>query len=154
MLQVDEQYSGRTGGASPKNNGLNPGPALPGAVQKTGREDPRDTVSALGSLLRDHRAIDVVALDLRECNGWTDFFVIAAVSSSSHLEGLERRIKDFCHEKGLEILRRSPRPRGETEDDWRLTDLGTVVIHLMSQRARSFYELERLWSAAPVIFRA
>ncbi|MDR0401086.1 MAG: ribosome silencing factor, partial [Treponema sp.] len=102
----------------------------------------------MGSLLRDHRALDVVALDLRECNSWTDFFVIATVTSSAHLEGLERHIKDFCRDQGLEILRRSPRLRGETEDDWRLTDLGTMVIHLMSLRARNFYELERLWSAA------
>jgi ribosome-associated protein len=115
--------------------------------------DPKDSVFGLGILLRDHKAQDVVALDLRECNSWTDFFVIATAASSSHLEGLERHIKDFCRDQGLEILRRSPRPRGEAEDDWRLTDLGAVVIHLMSERARGFYELERLWSAAPVIFR-
>jgi ribosome-associated protein len=112
----------------------------------------REAVLALGSLLRDHRALDVVVLDLRECNSWTDFFVIATATSSSHLEGLERHIKDFCRDWNLEILRRSPRLRGE--DDWRVTDLGPVVIHLMSLRAREFYELERLWSAAPVVFRA
>ena len=120
----------------------------------SGGKDPRDAVFALGALLRDHKALDVVVLDLRECNSWTDFFVIAAAASSSHLEGLERHIKEFCREQGLEILRHSPRPRGETEDDWRVTDLGAVVIHLMSQRARAFYELERLWSIAPVVFRA
>jgi ribosome-associated protein len=127
---------------------------FPADKRHTGGGDPRDAVFALGSLLRDHRALDVVALDLRECNSWTDFFVIATATSSSHLEGLERHIKDFCRDRGLEILRRSPRPRGEAEDDWRVTDLGPVVIHLMSLRARDFYELERLWSAAPVVFRA
>jgi ribosome-associated protein len=152
MLRVDEHYSGGAGGTSLRGGGLAEG--APAAAEKTGREDPRDAVSALGSLLRDHRALDVAALDLRECNSWTDFFIIATASSSSHLEGLERHIKDFCQDRGLEILRRSPRPRGDGEDDWRITDLGTVVIHLMSLRARSFYELERLWSAAPVIFRA
>jgi ribosome-associated protein len=94
-----------------------------------------------------------MALDLRECNSWTDFFIIATAASSSHLEGLERHIRDFCRERGLEILRCSPRSRA-AEDDWRITDLGPVVIHLMSRRARDFYELERLWSAAPVLFRA
>jgi ribosome-associated protein len=151
MLRVDEHYSGGAGGVSPKDGGLEGGP---GAAERTDREDPRDAVFALGSLLRDHRALDVAALDLRECNSWTDFFIIATVTSSSHLEGLERHIKEFCRDRDLEILRRSPRPRGDAEDDWRLTDLGTMVIHLMSPRARSFYELERLWSAAPVIFRA
>jgi ribosome-associated protein len=119
-----------------------------------GENDPRNAVTALGSLLRDHKALDVVALDLRDCNSWTDFFIIGAATSSSHLDGLERHIKDFCQDQGLEILRRSPRFKGESEDDWRITDLGGMVVHLMSQRARAFYELERLWSAAPVVFRA
>jgi ribosome-associated protein len=115
---------------------------------------PRDTALDLGALLRDHRARDVTVMDLRECNAWTDFFVIATVSSGSHRQGLERHIKDFCRDRGLEILRQTPRSRGAPDDDWRLTDLGTLVVHLMSERARDFYELERLWSAAPVIFRA
>jgi ribosome-associated protein len=33
-------------------------------------------------------------------------------------------------------------------------DLGTIIIHLMTSKSRSFFELERLWSAAPVIFGA
>jgi ribosome-associated protein len=93
-------------------------------------------------------------MDLRECNSWTDFFVIATVTSGSHRQGLERHIKDFCRDRDLDILRQSPRLKGVPDDDWRLTDLGPVVIHLMSEGARNFYELERLWSAAPVVFRA
>jgi ribosome-associated protein len=134
-LQANEQLTGKTG--------------LPPADSNA---DPKDVALSLGALLRDHRALDVAVLNLRECNSWTSFFVIATASSISHLQGLERHVKDFCREQGLEILRRSPRSRLAAEDDWRLTDLGTVVVHLMSERARNFYELERLWSAAPRIF--
>jgi ribosome-associated protein len=112
-----------------------------------------NTALALGALLRDHKGLNVVVMDLREMNSWTDFFVIATATSGSHLQGMERHIKDFCRDQDLEILRRSPRIGGDVEDDWRLTDLGTVVVHLMSEKARVFYELERLWSAAPVIFQ-
>jgi ribosome-associated protein len=130
MLQADEQSGG--GAGSPV--------------------DPRELALSLGALLRDHRAQDVAVLDLLECNSWTSFFVIATVTSVAHLQGLERHIRDFCRERDLEILRRSPRTRRAAEDDWRLTDLGAVVVHLMSDRARNFYELERLWSAAPRLF--
>jgi ribosome-associated protein len=105
---------------------------------------------ALGELLRDARGLDVVALDLRGLNAWTDFFVIATVSSGAHRSGLERHIKDFAREKGLEILRRSSRPSGGVEDEWSLIDLGDIVIHLMTEKARLFYELERLWGASPL----
>ena len=111
----------------------------------------------LGKLLDDHRGADVVVMDMRELNFWTDFFIIATVTSSTHLSGLERHIKDFVRENELEILHRSGRPKNDAEqrsDEWRLLDLGGIVIHLMTAKARSFFELERLWSAAPLIYKA
>jgi ribosome-associated protein len=106
---------------------------------------------ALGELLRDARGGEVTVMDLRLLNGWTDFFVLATVTSGAHLSGLERHVKDFSREKGLDILRRSRKP--PADDDWCLIDLGYIVVHLMTEKTRAFYELERLWSAAPIIFR-
>ncbi|MCL2191331.1 MAG: ribosome silencing factor [Treponema sp.] len=108
-------------------------------------EDTLSETEALGDLLRDHRGADVVALDLREMGAWTDFFVIATASSDAHLDGLERHVREFCRERGMGILRRSHRPRLE-RDEWRIIDLGSIVIHLMTEKARAFYDLERLYS--------
>ena len=110
----------------------------------------------LGKLLEDHRGGKVLVMDMRNLNFWTDFFIIATVSSSTHSMGLERHIKEFMRERGLEIFHRSRKPKGEAEagaGEWQLLDLGGIVIHLMSERMRSFYELERLWSAAPLIYQ-
>ena len=111
----------------------------------------------LGDLLREHKGDNVLVLDLRKMGTWTDFFVIATATSNTHLEGMDRHIKEFCREREIEILRRSRKPpashgmlmsggtRGQ-EDEWRIIDLGSIVIHLMSRRAREFYDLERLYS--------
>jgi ribosome-associated protein len=107
-------------------------------------EDTLRETEALGDLLRNHKGDDVIVLDLREMGTWTDFFVIATASSNTHLDGLERHIREFCTEQGIGILRRSRKP-SDQEDEWRIIDLGTIVIHLMSRRARDFYELERLY---------
>jgi len=107
---------------------------------------PETEAAALGELLRDHRGADVLVLDLRDLGAWTDFFVIATSSSDTHMDGLDRHIKEFCHERGIDILRRSHKPDGE--DEWRIIDLGPIVIHLMNSKARSFYDLERLYSLA------
>ena len=117
----------------------------------------------LGKLLDDHRGGDVVVMDMRELNFWTDFFIIATVTSSTHLSGLERHIKDFVRENDLDIFNRSRRPKNKAEPresagEWSLLDIwtptGGIVVHLMTESTRSFFELERLWSAAPVIFKA
>jgi len=105
----------------------------------------------LGKLLEEHHGGDVVVMDMRSLNFWTDFFVITTVTSNTHLMGLERHIKELIREKGLEILRRSRKP--DADDEWCLIDLGNIVVHLMTARIRSFFELERLWSAAPIIYR-
>jgi ribosome-associated protein len=110
-------------------------------------------VHALGELLREHNGADVLVLDLREMTAWTDFFVIATATSNTHLDGLERHIKEFCNDQGIEILRRSRKPPMSSgtrvqEDEWRIIDLGSTVIHLMSRQSREFYDLERLYSMA------
>lgn len=120
----------------------------------------------LGKLLDDHRGGEVVVMDMRNLNFWTDFFVIATVSSSTHSGGMQKHIKEFVSERGMEILLRTRKLKtgsaqlsGEPEseelgpDEWQLLDLGGIVIHLMTAKARSFYELERLWSSAPLIFK-
>ncbi len=112
-------------------------------------EDDEVLSRKLAMTLADHKGKDVVVIDLRGFNAWTDFFVITGVTSAAHMQGLERRVKEFCLEKGAEILRKSS-GKAAIDEDWKLIDLGSVVVHLMTDKARSFYELERLWSQAPL----
>ncbi|MDR2048497.1 MAG: ribosome silencing factor [Treponema sp.] len=129
---------------------LRQGPDAPEADSR--RPDAPETVKALCALLEEHRAGDVVALDLRELHSWTDYFIIATVTSGAHRDGLLRHIKDFAGEKGL-AMRKGPGKSGRASNDgWSLVDLGTVVIHLMSSSSRSFYELEQLWSSAKTVY--
>jgi len=125
-------------------------------------EDESSFAIELGKLLESHRGMDVIVMDMRPINFWTDFFIIATVTSDTHLSGLQRHIKDFLRERGLEIFHRSRRPgsgsreqasREPVPEEWCLLDLGNIVIHLMTVRARQFFELERLWDTASVIFR-
>jgi len=114
----------------------------------------------LAKLLTDHNGLEVLVMDMRSLNFWTDFFIIATVTSNTHLFGLQRHIKDYTREKNIEILHRSKKPDKKIDPDdselsseeWYLLDLGGMVIHLMTAKIRSFFELERLWSAAPVIY--
>ncbi|MDR0321089.1 MAG: ribosome silencing factor [Treponema sp.] len=105
---------------------------------------------ALAELLREHKGQDVSVLDLRGIIDWTDFFVITTVTSKAHMDGLERHIKDYCYENEIEIFGSS---RKNADNEWRLLDLGSIIIHLMTSGVREFYELERLWKVPSAVSR-
>lgn len=105
-----------------------------------------DTALALARILADHNGADVVVLDVAEQAGWTDRFVIATATSSAHLRGLARFVDEELAKLGLARLNRSSLSE---EEEWLLIDLGYVVVHVMTERARTFYELEKLWFQAP-----
>ena len=103
----------------------------------------------IAKLMEDGKGIDVTLLDISGLNSWTDYFVIVTVTSSTHWQGLYKQIKEYIKDNDLEIHvtnRKSP-----DGDDWNLIDLGPIVVHLMSETARSFYDLEKLWHAGKTI---
>ena len=113
------------------------------------------TALALAELLVEHQAEETVVLDVSRQSGWTDYFVIATTRSHAHLRGVLRhldnalrRMGDAGRERSGHSLRRAPDDSG-----WVLVDLGSVVIHLMTDDQRRFYELERLWFRSPAVFR-
>jgi ribosome-associated protein len=108
-----------------------------------------DHAQAIAQLLDEHRAGDTVALDVREICSFADYFVITTVTSQGHLRGLMPVLDEFLHERDLVPLR--PRRRS-SEVGWVLIDLGFVVVHLMTEEMRDFYELERLWFGAKNVF--
>lgn len=114
-----------------------------------------ETALALAELLVEHQAEETVVLDVRRQSGWTDYFVIATTRSHAHLRGVLRhldtalrRMGNAGRERAGHSLRRAPDDSG-----WVLVDLGNVVIHLMTDDQRRFYELERLWFRSPAVFR-
>ena len=105
-----------------------------------------DTALALAKVLADHSGTDVVVLDVAAQAGWTDRFVIATATSSAHLRGLARFVDEELAKLGQARLNRSSL---SDEEEWLLIDLGFVVVHIMTEHARSFYELEKLWFQSP-----
>ena len=112
---------------------------------KTTEEKARE----IAKLMEDGKGKDVTLLDISGLNSWTDYFVIVTVNSSAHWQGLYKQVKEYIKENDLEIhLTSKKSPDG---DDWNLIDLGAIVIHLMSEQARQFYDLEKLWHNGKII---
>lgn len=89
-------------------------------------------------------------LDLHGVSDATDFFVIASGTSDTHVRTLaERVLEAIAHEGG-----RPHHVEGMAAGRWALLDLVDVVVHVFHPTVRAYYQLERLWSDAPVLATA
>lgn len=114
-------------------------------AEKTAKENALE----IAQILEDGKAENVRVLDVSELNSWTDYFVIATINSSAHWQGLAKQVKDYTKENDMQI--HAAHQKQSNGDDWNLIDIGPVVVHLMSEAARNFYELEKLWHAGTVL---
>ncbi len=110
--------------------------------------DNRAHAIEIGTRLSAYQGIDTTVIDLTGQSTFTDYFVIATVRSTAHLQGLVRRISEYVYEADLDVLSNLKRP---VESGWTLIDCGAIVIHLMTKEMRDFYELEKVWFEAEKI---
>lgn len=92
--------------------------------------------------LDDLKAVDTKIVDVRGLSSVMDFLVIASGNSSRHIKSLADNVVVKAKAAGCPPIG----VEGENAADWVLVDLGDVVVHVMQPAARSFYDLERLWS--------
>ncbi len=92
--------------------------------------------------LNDKKGLDVVVVDLAGRATFTDFFVIATGTSTTHVATLASEVDLFAHERKIRVRG----VEGLPECFWVLLDLGDVLVHIFLQETREFYNLEKLWS--------
>ncbi len=96
----------------------------------------------------DKKAEDIVILDVSKVLVITDHFLIC----SGNNERQVRTIADEIERRLLASEKIKPaRREGERESRWVVLDFVDFVVHVFHKEDRQYYELERLWSDAPVI---
>ncbi|MHC1771017.1 MAG: ribosome silencing factor [Flexilinea sp.] len=111
-----------------------------------------DTISIarrIVDILEEHKAEDIVLMDVSQQVFFTDYFIICSGSSSRMLQSLSdvvmEIIRDEFHLHG--------RIQGITSGGWVLLDLGDIVVHLFSPDRREYYQLEDLWKEAKILVK-
>jgi ribosome-associated protein len=100
--------------------------------------------------LEERKAEDIVLMDLREQNVFTDFFVICTGTSERQLRALSEAIEETARK---EFRMKPPRVEGHAEGGWVLVDFGTLIVHCFSEPQRKRYRLEELWHEGKVMLR-
>lgn len=95
--------------------------------------------------LEDVKGKDIVQMDVRELSDIMDTLVIATGTSSRHVKSLASNVVEDAKHQGHQPLG----VEGADTGDWVLVDFGDIVVHVMQEETRGFYDLEKLWSMEP-----
>jgi ribosome-associated protein len=96
----------------------------------------------------DKKAIDPVILDLSKIQGPALCFVICSGQSDPHLKAIAGGIEEGMREQeGIKPAARD----GGSSSQWIVLDYGDVLVHVMHESKRGFYELENLWGDVPKV---
>ncbi len=92
------------------------------------------------------KAEDIVALNVQDISFLADYFLICHGSNERQVKAIVNEIIEKEEEANISIKR----VEGKESAKWVLIDLGEVVVHVFHEAERSFYNLEKLWSDAPL----
>ena len=113
------------------------------ARKSTSRKFPAQVQRAI-TAAQDRKAADVVVLDLRPADAFTDYFLICTGRSSPQIKAISDSIQVALAEKGV----KPAHIEGYERAGWILLDYFDFIVHIFSPESRSFYALDRLWGSA------
>ena len=139
---------------------------LPKASLKGSLADKRLALQLCTSL-EEKKASRIILLDLHKINSYFSYFLIASANSVPHLNALSQEIskgftKNIKNMKNARVdlnisienqnIPNQNIPMGDSHSGWVVLDLIDIVVHLFLEEQRSFYNLERLWGDADIIY--
>ena len=101
------------------------------------------------NVLDQHKAEDIVTVDLAGKSPMADYMVVANGRSQRQVQALAdyvaRAVKETAGAAKVE---------GMTQGDWVLLDAGDVIVHLFRPEVREFYNIESMWSTSSAKVRS
>ncbi len=109
--------------------------------------DSQELARAIVQALDSKKGKEIALLNTSELTTLADYFVLCTGTSNTQLKALTDAVEDSLSRLGEE----PHHVEGHREGTWVLMDYSSVVVHIFTEEARNFYDLERLWNdAAPV----
>ncbi len=91
--------------------------------------------------LEDNKAENILSLDIEGISSFADVIMIATANSNRHAKSLADKLVESIKADNKNVLN----VEGKVESGWILVDCGGVVVNIMKEDIREFYDLEGLW---------
>ncbi len=104
----------------------------------------REAVEQAARAALDRKAADLVLLDLEPVASFTDYFLLCTGFSLRQVQAISDAVEEWLGRRGVHPAH----IEGYDVGEWVLLDYVDFVVHVFSPRARSYYDVERLWRRA------
>ncbi len=109
------------------------------------KSDLKKQVAAAIQACLDKKAEELSILEMEKGSGaFTDYFVLCSGSNPRQVQAIADEVELRLKNAGL----RPTHVEGYNQAEWVLVDYVDFVVHVFSEKARKFYDLERLWKSA------
>lgn len=92
--------------------------------------------------IEDLKGRDIKVLDVRDQTDVAEYMIICSGNSKTHVRSIANYVATEAKHQGIPPIG----IEGHEHSEWVLVDLGDVIVHIMQESIRDFYELEKLWS--------
>ena len=101
-----------------------------------------EQVKVIVDVIDELKGEEVVTLNVLEQSVDMEAIIVATGRSIQHVRGIANNIKIEAKRLNMLVLG----IEGSESSEWVLIDLGEVIVHVMTEKTRAFYKLEKLWS--------
>lgn len=101
----------------------------------------------LARALDSKKGQDIKVLKTEELTTLADYFVLCTATSSTQVKAMSDACEEAMESQGEQVHH----IEGHRGGTWLLMDFSSVVVHIFTDEARKFYDLERLWSDAQMV---
>ena len=105
---------------------------------------PKEIAYQVTKVLDEKKGMNIKLLKIDRVSSLADYFLICTGTSNTHVKTLCDYAEYTMEQIGEPMLGRE----GHRGNSWELLDFGTLVVHVFTEEARKFYDLERLWADA------
>jgi ribosome-associated protein len=93
---------------------------------------------------QEKHALDVTVLKLTGLGAFAEYFLLCSGQSTPQIQAIGDAIDERLGREHVRLAHRE----GKAGAEWVLLDYGFLVVHIFSESARQYYDLERLWRSA------
>ena len=94
---------------------------------------------------QEKKAEELTVLEMEKDSGaFTDYFVVCSGTNPRQVQAISDEVEQRLEKTGMRVRH----VEGYKQAEWVLLDYVDFVVHIFSEKARQYYDLERLWKSA------